>query len=139
MSASDRTAQKWLKELIESPRFKMAMSNFELDPQFMMAILTEIVLETKEVTRDKMMGIYAKNFKATKEIVLDLMRNYTEFTGFKSAWKMTPTELRLYSLDPKNEATPAQRKKLLKILQNSFMNERNLPKDFFTKKESLEN
>ena len=41
MSARNRTAQMWLKELLDSPRFKLAMLNFEEDPQFMLAILTE--------------------------------------------------------------------------------------------------
>lgn len=128
MAVKERTAQAWLKELIGSPRFKLAMLNFEDDPQFMLAILTEVVLETREVTVSKMKSIYGKNFRSNKEVVLDLMTNYTNFVGFKSAWSLTPTELKLYMLDPKFEATKKQRSRYLNIVKNSFMNERNLPK-----------
>jgi len=136
MSSSNRTAQIWLKELLDSPRFKLAMLNFEDDPQFMLAILTEIVLETKEITTTRMKKIYAKNFRSNKEIVLDLMTNDINFSGYKSAWKLTPTELRLYSLDPKFEKSQEERRKLLKVIQKSFMNEKYLPK--VDKQESLE-
>lgn len=128
MAVKERTAQAWLKELIGSPRFKLAMLNFEDDPQFMLAILTEVVLETREVTVSKMKSIYGKNFRSNKEVVLDLMTNYTNFVGFKSSWSLTPTELKLYMLDPKFEATKKQRSRYLNIVKNSFMNERNLPK-----------
>lgn len=128
MSARNRTAQVWLKELLDSPRFKLAMLNFEDDPQFMLAILTEIVLESKTVTVDRMKRIYGKNFRATKQFVLDLMENDTDFSGFESSWKLTPTELKLYTKDPKFEMTQSERAKYLKIVQNSFMNPKHLPK-----------
>ena len=128
MSARNRTAQRWLKELLDSPRFKLAMLNFEEDPQFMLAILTEIVLETKTVTVDRMKRIYGKNFRSTKQFVLDLMDNDTDFSGFEGSWKLTPTELKLYTKDPKFKMTQAERFKYLKIIQNSFMHPKHLPK-----------
>lgn len=136
MSASNRTAQVWLKELLVSPRFKLAMLNFQDDPQFMLAILTEIVLETKEITTARMKRLYAKNFRSTKEFILDIMTNDTDFSGFKSSWALTPTELKLYSKDPKFEMSAEERSRYLKIIKNSFMNPKHLPKSY--KQESPE-
>lgn len=104
------------------------MVNFDHDPQLMLAILTEIVLETREITRDMMKKIYAKNFRSTKEYILEMMHYNTDYSGYKRPWSLTETEKKLYAADPHFQYTPKQRKALLDKVHEMMMGEHNLPK-----------
>lgn len=120
-SKTNRTGADWLNDLLSSVRFKIALENFKHDPQFMLAILTEIMLETQEVTKLKLKRIFAKNHNANKAFIIEQFENNTDYSGFRRPWDLTPTEQKLYMADPHFQFTEKQRKQFLKTIQKSFM------------------
>lgn len=128
-SKNTRTGATWLKDLMGSVRFKIAVLNLEEDPQFMLAILTEVMLETQENTKAKLKKIYAKNFEANKAIMLELFDRNTDYSGYTRPWTLTPTEQKLYVADPHFQLTEKQRSQLLNVVKNSMMNPKHLTED----------
>lgn len=117
----DRTFQKTLDELMESPRFKIALSLYEHDPMFLRAILTELYLETVTVVKSTLCKTYNNASSMTQQQMLPLLRSVNDFTTFNIYWSLSPLEVALYSADPKHQMSKEEKAELLEKVRLKFM------------------
>lgn len=125
-----------IKELMESQRLRIAVQQFENDPLFLKAILTELALEIFSATKSSITKIVAKAYGKGWEDKDGIMRgvgldafelvpylrslDVDSVNNLNLFWGLSPQEIELYKADPKGKMTPEQRKELLERVKAKF-------------------
>ena len=118
-----RTLGITVKELLDSKRFEIAISNFKDDPMFMKAILIELGGECINVARNTIIKNYNSYSSLCQFEMSPFLRSIDTFDTFNIWWGLSPLEQKLYSVDPKNILSIDERSKLLAKLKLEFMGE----------------
>jgi hypothetical protein len=116
-----RTLALTINELLESPRFQIAVRNYKDDPMFMRAILTELGMEAEKVAKSTIIKHYNMHSDLDQYEMLGLLRSVTDFTMYSIYWSLNETEQQLYMADPKGQLTSEKRVELLERLTKQFM------------------
>jgi len=116
-----RTLALTINELLESPRFRIAVDNFKEDPMFMRAILTELGMEAEKVAKSTIIKHYNTFSSLDQYEMLGMLRSVDKFETYNIWWSLNETEKQLYMADPKGQLTPEKRIELLDRLKKQFM------------------
>lgn len=118
-----RTLPFTINELLNSPRMKVAISNFNNDPMFLKALLTELCIEVFTVTKNTVIKRYNTYNSLAQFELLPLLReiNPDDLMTFNIYFNMSELEAKLYSSDPKLQLTEEERSKLLSKLKKQLM------------------
>jgi len=99
--------------LLESPRFRIALDNYDNDPMLMKAILIELGMESLTVGKNTIIKAYSTHSDFKHYEMAPYLRSINDFTTFNIWWKLSKEEQMLYSADPKHKLTKKQKKVLL--------------------------
>lgn len=116
-----RTAQLTITELFASPRFQIALDLFPSDPQFMRAILTELVMETTMVVKSALIKRYSCASSMSAFELIPYLRATDDFSTYNLWWSMTPEEIQLFSADPKHKLSKEEKAELLEFIRKRMM------------------
>lgn len=116
-----RTLGITVDDLLESPRFKLALENYESDPMFMKAILIELGMECLKVGKNTIIKAYATHSSFDQFEMKPFLSNITDFTSFNIWWKLSKLEQQFYIADPKHKLTKRERKVLFEKIRKEFM------------------
>lgn len=116
-----RTLSLTVGELLESPRWKIAMSHFEHDQSFMRAILIELGYEAQNVAKSTIIKQYALHNGLDQYELIPMLRSVNEFNTYGIFWGLSEAERLLYQNDPKFKLTEEERKVLLDKVHSQLM------------------
>ncbi len=120
---SGRTLSYTINELMNSPRMRIAVDNFDNDKLFLKALLTELCMEVFNVTKYSVIKRYNTHSSLTQADMLPLLRslNTDDLTTFNIYFNLSPMEMELYKADPLNKKTKEEKNELFQKVYKMFM------------------
>lgn len=117
-----RTLNTTVEDLMESPRLRIAIDNFDNDPMLLKAILIELGYEAQSVGKNTIIKHYATHSSMDAFEMTPYLRNVSEFTTYNIWWKISKAEEAYYMAMVNNKGiTKTERKKLFKKVHKELM------------------
>lgn len=113
-----------IDNLLESPRFKIALEMFQEDPMLMKAILIELGLETQNVVKYKIISEVMQKYGMERSSLKPYLAQISDFDKYNIHWGMTPVELRYYSMNPKGLLDKDEARDLFNKIKKQFSNKK---------------
>lgn len=121
MRRNKRTYSLTVDEMLESPRFKLALEFANKnDLSYLKAMLIELGLETMDVVRDTLIRRVRFNSDLTGEDLRNCLKilSPSDYTTFKISWQLSPIERKLYLAKINGESDEYIEKLLEKAVKN---------------------
>lgn len=116
-----RTFSLTVDEMLESPRFKLALEFAKKDDlSYLKAMLIELGLETMNVVRDTLIRRVRINSDLTGSDLRDCLKGLSpsDYTTFRIGWQLSPIERKLYLAKINGESDESIGKLLEKAVKN---------------------
>jgi hypothetical protein len=116
-----RTLFTTVNNLMESPRLKIAVENFNTDPMLLKAILIELGKECLDVAKNTIIKHYNTHSSLPQYALSPYLRSVDEFNTFNIYWNLSDEEKAYYTADPLFKLSKEERQELFKKIKKRFM------------------
>lgn len=115
-----RTLAITVADLLESPRLKIAVDNFNEDPNLLRAIFIELGMESQNVAKNAIIRESMKHIGLDKGELKPVLYDFNNFCTYNIWWNMTPIEVEYYSKNPKGLLPKEEAKELFRKIKLQF-------------------
>lgn len=115
-----RTLMMTIEDLIESPRFNIALEMYKEDPMLLKAILVELGMEAQNVAKYRIISETMKYHSLDKGELKRYLSQVNEFNKYNIYWGMSDLERLYYSKNPKGELGKREARQLFRKLKKQF-------------------